>query len=450
MVDIYKRVDNVNGKARFRYTQTLTLATPAAAVTPTGGANPSCQHPSICSLEDGGFACFWERIDTTIPATTMTVGGLQIEMCKLVPTSSGYVIKGSNTPGKGYVLDNTVIAGDAGGTPRCAWRRGNQVGVVYGHQLTYSLAVDDAQRTWAVRAAYLDFTPNGKPTFLLGGNRTGGSVSDEADGGYVAGTIATALVTGIDLDDDTDTPVFSVGGGLPFCIFDMRGDFMVAYEVRNGKAGTGGIVVRTFKGPSRGSDATEANCGMNVAALYSSTADHAASVGFAARRPVLAFRNVFRNSLALSGTNHPPILLVYGDQDPTGAVKATVKAKTITFPLNSNTPTIASLTVPTNTNYDATADDQSLAFCVDSAFITAAFLQEQLAANASDGRKFKVVHSDNTGEILYARGVEQPTRPNAQAAILSDGAKVLALTYEGQDAAGSGSEKVFLELWQFA
>jgi hypothetical protein len=452
-VRIFKRIaDTSYGEPRWSISQTIVLATPAAATTPTAGANPSCSHPWICPIDDG-FACFWERRDTTIAATAMTIGGMQIEMAKLKAgdsPSSGYTKYASATIGKGFVLDNTVIAGHAGGTPRCAWRRRNQVGVIFGSQLTYSQTVDDNQRTYAVRAAYLDFSTDGKPTLLVGGNRMGGSADGEpTDGGFAAGSVAIALVTGIDLDDDEDTPVFNAGGGLPHCIFDMRGDFAVCYEVRNGKAGTGGIVMRTFKGPGRG-DGTEAGTGMNLAAIYTSTADHSATAGFAARRPVLAFRNVARSGLALSGANYPPIIITYGDQDPAGVTATKCLAKTITFPLNGAAPTIVALTVPTNTNYDATAEEQTLPFAVDSSFITSAILQENLAGTAGDGRKFKFIHSDGTGEIRFAALVEQPTRPNLQAMTLDDGTKIAVLTYEGQDLAGSGSEQVFLEAWEFA
>lgn len=433
----------------YMLSQRITLGSPTGAATPSAGGTYSCAHPTICPIEDG-FAVFWERKDTTIAATTMTAGGMQIEMAKLVAGGTQYVAYKSATEGKGYVLDNTVIAGHAGGTPRCEWSgRGNIVGLVYGHQLTYTaVSGTDHQRTYAVRAAYLDFSTDGKPVFITGGNRTGGSAVGEAtDGGYAAGATQTYLVNSIDLDDDPNVANFNSGGGLPHCCFDMRGDFAVAYEARNGATGTGGIVMRIFKGPYRAS-------GLDTAAIYTNTTDFGATATFLARRPILAFRNIRESGIALSGTNYPPILLTYGNVDDDAApIADTALAKTITFPLNGAAPTVAAITIPVNQNYDATADPQALPAVVDASFLSAVVIQEALVATAGgDGYKFKIVHVDTAlpGEIMFSSKVARPQRPNFKARQLRDGVNLAVFVYEGQEGSGSGSEHVFAEMFQFA
>lgn len=448
-VTILKPVETAtDGKPLYTISQRITIATPTGAATPSAVGPYSCVHPSICPIEDG-FALFWERKDSGVAQTAMTAGGLQIEMAKIVPDGSQYVTKQSATAGKGFVLDNTVIAGHSGGVPRCHWSgRGNVVGVVYGHQQTYSNVADDVQRTWSVRAAYLDFTPNGKPTFVSGGNRTGGSAVGEAtDGGYAAGPTQTYLVQNIDLDADAAvSDPFASGGGLPHCIFDHRSDFTVAYEARNGKAGTGGIVVRAFKGPASGS-------GLDEAAIWSDTTSFGATAGDAARRPWLACRNAIEESVGLTGGtfDYPPYLLVYGSVDPAGGIVDTALAFTITLH-DGAVPTVAALTIPPNANYDATVDPQALPCAVDSSFLSAVVVQELIGATAAvAGNKFKIKHADSAldPDVILPSGCRRPQRPNMQARKLRNRMNIAALTYEGQDAAGSGNEHVYIEFWLF-
>lgn len=429
----------------------ITLATPAGAVTPTAGASPSCSHPTICPIEDG-FAYFYERRDTVLSPTTLTAGGLQIEMGKIKADGDGYTVYQSATAGKGYVLDNTVKAGHAGGAPTCAWvGRGNIVAVTFGHQLTYSLAADDAQRTYDVRAAYLDFTPNAKPTLLSGGNRMGGSASGEAtDGGYAAGATQTYLVTAVDLDDDQDLVTFNSGGGLPVCGFDDRGDFMVAYEFRNGKAGNGAIALKIFKGPYRAS-------GLDTAAIYSDTSTFAATAGSLARNPSVACRETAQVGAVLSSTAYlPSILLAFSDVSPVAATASVTKAYTVSFPSEGSvTPVATAVTVPANSNYDATADNQTMPVSVDSPFLSAVVIQEELVnTSGGDGYKFKIIHIDgganSTVEVKHSQKIARPQRPNLKARTLRNGAKIAALVYDGQDASGTGAEQVYMELFQFA
>lgn len=449
---IFKRLSDVGDLPQWRREEVLELGSPGAALTPSGGAAPSCSHPWIVPVKDG-FVVFWERRDTLISNETMTAGGLQIEMVKIKPAAegSGYDILGPDTPGKGWVLDNTVIAGDAGGTPRAAAynpRVSNLVAVVYGHHLTYTeVSGTDTQRTYAVRAAYLDFDADGKPSFISGGNRTGGSAVGEAvDGGFAAGATQTYLVTSLDLDSNpTAGEVFASGGGLPHCIFTHMGDLAVSYEVRNGAGGTGGIVFRIYKGPFRAS-------GLDTAAILTDTTSFPAGAGLAARRGMMALRNVRENSLALSGANFPPILMAYGNQTPGASDSGVCIAKTLTFPLNNQaTPTPATLTMPVNTNYDGTSEEQTLPVTVDSSFLSCAIVDEKLVnAAGGEGHKFKVVHADGAGEIMFPEFTDYPVRPYISACVLKDGNKLAVLTWEGPRTAAASIEEVFMSVWKFA
>lgn len=456
MAAIYRRVNTARGEALYSGPIRFVLGKPSAALTPSAGASPSCSHPWMVPIEDG-FACFWERRDTTISNFTMTVGGMQIEMAKLKWDGvSRYTKYASETEGKGFVLDNTIIAGDAGGTPRAAWWAGNLVGVVYGHQVSYTDTGPGTthDRTWAVRAAYLDFSPNangtaGKPTMVS--NRTGGSVSDAVDGGYAAGS-GTSLpsASAIDLDDAQANPVFTVGGGLPSCCFDPRGDFNVAYEARNGGTGNGGIVFRIYTGPYRSTTM------LDDAAIYSNTASFAAAATHPARRPILASRNWRRDGVLKDATGllYPPVLLCFGDQTPGSPDSGVILAKTITWAVsNGAAPTIADLTVPVNDNYDGTTEEATLPYVWDSPFSSGCIIQEKMSNVAGGkGHKFSIIPGDNDAtkrEIFQSPVVSRPARPNVAAALCDDGTQLLVLAYEGQNTAGSGSEKAYAQVWQF-
>lgn len=453
---IYKRIvvgGNPVGGTLYAEPIRGTLATPAGAVTPTGNADPSCSHPRVAAIRDG-FAVTWERRDTVVLQTAMTVGGMQIEVAKLKISGSGYslyavgaagVLGGSSV--KGYVLDNTVIAGHAGGTPRIAKRRpfSNVVGLVYGSQLTHSEVAQDVQRTWQVRAAYLDFTPDGKPTFVQNGNRTGGSVSDAADGGYAAGPTQIYLVTGLDLDANAATQdVFAAGGGLPDCIFDPRGDFAVAYEVRNGKDAQGGIVLRVFPGPFRGT-------GLDQAAILTDTTSFpSAAAPQAARRPVMALRNPLEYGSVQATTNLPALLMCYGSQVPNTPDSGTVVFKTLTYPKNG-TPVPAPVTVAANQNDDGTTDEVSLPFTVDGANLSGCFVQERLRnVSGGDGYKWTFVPVSGSNELVLAQMCERPQRIAVSANYLADKSEIMAFTYEGQDPTGSSAQHVWLEIRQLA
>lgn len=408
------------------------------------GANDSCSHPWVTPIKDG-FATFWFRKDASIGNTTMTIGA-SVEMAKLTnATGYEYTKYASATAGKGYVLDNQIIAGDVGGYPRADWFSENLVGLVYGHQATYALTTGDTvhERTASVRGAYINFAANGKPSLISGGNRTAGSASDVDDGGFAAGA-TPHLQTGIDLDDLVATPVFASGGLLPTCCFDMRGDFSIAYEVRNGGSGQGGIVMRTYHGPFRES-------GLDTAALYNSTADHnGGAAPNLARRPMLACRR-WEEGRAISGTDYPPMLLTYGNQVPGSPDSGTVTAKTITFPISGAAPTIAALTLPTNTNYDATTEEQTLPTCVDSRDLSAFFIECKLKNVAGGaGRKFVIAHSDaTTNEVLLLNRIAYPSRLNVKTMLMPDGSTYAAMTYEGQQATGGGAESVYADIWLF-
>lgn len=437
-VAIYKR----RGAREWEKYGTLVIGDRTAAATPTGGA-AECSHPWITAMGNG-FAVAFQRKDTAIAVTAMTVGGMQIELVKLVPGggSLGYRAIGSSTTGKGFVLDNTIIAGDLGGTPRLLRWRGNIAAIVYGHQLTYALDAGTRERTWALRAAYLDFSPDGKPTLIVNGNRTGGSVSGEpADGGYAAGPTQTYLVTGINLDDLDATPIFAAGGGLGATI-DPRGNFMVAYEVRDGGSGAGGIVVRTYHGPYR-------DTGLDAAAIYINTASFGAGAApNAARRPALAFPNPFDYPVAISaGDLYPPVVLGYAGQVPGTDDSSQVLGRLIEFPEHGATATITNMTIPTNTGYDAVQKGAGFPSAVACPFLNAVTFKENLVAGGvNGGYLIRQVYADDNRHVLLPNLAIKPDRPVMVAETLLDETDVAVMTYEGQDLTGQSDQWVGCEI----
>lgn len=425
---------------------TLVIGDRTVARTPTGGA-AECSHPWITALGKG-FAVAFQRKDTTIAVTEMTVGGMQIELVKLVPDAGSlrYRAIGSATAGKGFVLDNTIIAGETGGTPRLIRWRGNIAAIVYGHQQTYEVAAGAQERTWSLRAAYLDFSPNGKPTLLTNGNRTGGSVTGEpADGGYAAGPTQTYLVQNINLDDLVATPIFSAGGGGLAATIDPRGNFMVAYEVREGGSGAGGIVVRTYHGPYRDS-------GLDAAAIYVNTASFGAGAApNAARRPSLAFPNPFDYPVAIStGGLYPPVVLTYAGQVPGTEDSSQVLGRLIEFAEHGTGVTITNLTIPTNTGYDAVQKSQGFQSAVACPFLNAVTFKENLVAGGINGGfLIRQVYADDRRQTLMSNLSIKPDRPVMVGETLLDETDVAALTYEGQDSAGATQQSVGCEIILF-
>lgn len=432
------------------------LGAPSAAVYGGGGANESCENPWACPIEDG-FAVFWLRRNTSISITTMTIGA-SLEMAKLLaPVGHGsYTKYASDTAGKGFVLDNQIIHGAVGVMPRCAWFGKNLVGVVYGHQTSYAVSTPWRDREVDLRAAYLDFTTNGKPVLTsASGNRTGGSVSDAKDGGFAAGS-STSLVTGIDLDDGDADPnkwFDTAGCLLPSIVCDPRGDAFVAFEAFDrtpGATSKGRIHTYLFLGPRRGTE-------LAAGALDSETGTthEAGTNAYQCRRPILACRWPHEYGAAVNGANFNGVLLAYAEANPVASgsnpTLTTAKFKTIAYPLSGSlTEVVAAVTVGANSNYDATQDEQGWPTVADSPFLSCAVIKEWLNNTGSGiGRKMRVVHSDGTQEFVALEETNYPHRPALAAVQLRDGTKIAVMTYEGSNDDVAASREIYHTIWKF-
>ena len=191
----------------YRTSATILLGDPALNLL---GAD-TCRKPDVEALEDGSFVVVWPRSDRN------QVAPARLEAARIVMRDSNGVLLSTPevhraAPGKGYLLDANVTAGDAGLMPDLVWLGGQDPlasAVVYVHERNTTLYPGKQFREYELRCTRIDWSRHPhSPRFLDGPN---------------------VLVPRIPMDNPLTDP-YHGGLILPDVVLDDSGNLVVAFE----------------------------------------------------------------------------------------------------------------------------------------------------------------------------------------------------------------------------
>ena len=195
------------GNHAFRTSDTLLLGDPSLNLV---GAD-TCRKPDVEALGDGSFVVVWPRSDRN------HVAPARLEAVRVVLRNLHGVLLSApevhrSAPGRGYLLDANVTAGDAGLMPDLVWLgEQDELGcaVVYAHEIDTSLTSNKQFREYELRCSRIDWSKwHFDPRFL--------------DGPHV-------VVPNIPMDNPLTDP-FTGGLILPDLVLDDCGSLVVAFE----------------------------------------------------------------------------------------------------------------------------------------------------------------------------------------------------------------------------
>lgn len=187
------------------------------------GPEETCRKPDVVGTEDG-FIVTWPR---NIPAGAPNAGLAQLEAVMVRRVAGVGAVLDAPAPGQGYVVDASILSGDAGIMPDLVrLSRDSQLGgVVYAHETFNS----GSRREYDLRFSLIDFGVS--PPVITG---------------------PTVMVADVPMDDSPVSGAPTGGLVLPDVVQDDFGNLILAYEeyVQAGHLGSpndrGSVIVRRF------------------------------------------------------------------------------------------------------------------------------------------------------------------------------------------------------------
>jgi hypothetical protein len=196
-----------NSGGRFRVTAPILIGDPSLDLL----GDDSCRKPDVVALHDGSFAVVFPRTVQQDPQS----GRLEIVRI-LTRDAQGDAL---STPivespgsGRGYVIDASVVPGEAGVMPDLALlgpTHASACAVVYAHEAEVVETEDLVFREYDLRIARIDFSQPQQSTDFIRG--------------------PWLLETGIPMDNEVDSP-FAGGIILPDMVLDDADNLVVAWE----------------------------------------------------------------------------------------------------------------------------------------------------------------------------------------------------------------------------
>ncbi len=196
-----------NNAGRFRLTAPILVGDPSLDLL----GDDSCRKPDVVALHDGSFAVVFPRAVRQDPQSG------RLEIVRVITRDAqgdalSTPIIESPGPGRGYVIDASVVPGEAGVMPDLASlgpTLASACAVVYAHEAEVVETTDDIFREYDLRIARIDFgQPQQSTDFIRG---------------------PWLLETGIPLDNQAEFP-FAGGIILPDMVLDDADNLVVAWE----------------------------------------------------------------------------------------------------------------------------------------------------------------------------------------------------------------------------